>query len=211
MASSKPWKTLRAEIEKLREQFLPDPFDPLGSYPDETKVQAHARAFLVLCHAEFESYVEGLAKEITRSSEVLWNTSRKASVPLQFLFVTRAQKLVVPEKVSAGASDIPQRLADELVKVFQNFYKEIKDNNGIKEKNILALFGPLGISSASFGATLLPNLDSFGFLRGTHVHHSIHAIGTPLDPESEYKRAVDLANDLLNLDGWYLQTKRKIR
>jgi hypothetical protein len=211
MPSSRRWKYLRSEIENLRVQFLPNPFDPLGVYPEQTKVQAHARAFLVFCHAEFESYLEGLAKDIAKSSENLWTSSTRISVPLQFLLVTRAKRISVPTKIEPGVKDVPQRLSDELTTLFQTFYTDINDNHGIKEHNILSLFGPLGINLGSLGPTLLPNLDSFGERRGDHAHHSVALIVTPLDPETEYMRAINLATDLLGFDNWCSQTKRKIR
>lgn len=212
MATSKRWKRLKADVETLRQQFLPDPFNPLGIYIEQVKVQAHARAFLVLGHAEIESYIEEWAKEIARSSELLWQTSRRMSQPLQFLVASLSEKIAVPTTlIGASVKDSPQRLDDELVRLFQKYYKRINDNNGIKELNILALLGPLGVPISAFGSTLLPNLDYFGTLRGTHAHHAAQAVVTPLDPETEYRRAVDLVTDLADLDLWLVQTKRRIR
>jgi hypothetical protein len=213
MATSKRWKHLKAEVETLRKQFLPDPFDPLGVYAEQTRVQAHARAFLVLSHAEMESYIEEWAKDIVRSSETLWLNSRRIAQPLHFVMATLAQRIGIPPTlVGPSVKDSPQRLDEEMDKLFPRYYKRVKDNNGIKEGNILALLGPLGVPITAFGSTtLLPNLDSFGKLRGTHAHYSVKAVATPLDPETEYKRARDLVNELTDLDQWLLQAKRRIR
>jgi hypothetical protein len=212
MATSKRWKHLKVEIETLRTQFLPSSFDPLGVYEDPTRVQAHSRAFVVLSHAEIESYVEEWAKDIVRSSEIIWHASSRIAQPLQFLLATLGQRIQVPPTlIGPNVKDSPQRLAEEMVKLFQKYYKRIKDNNGIKEGNILTLFGPLGVPTTAFSSTLLPNLDSFGKLRGTHAHYSSRVVLTPLDPETEYKRAVDLVNELTDLDQWLMQTKRRIR
>jgi len=212
MVTSKRWKHLKAEVETLRQQFLPDPFNPLGTYLEQGKVQAHTRAFLVLSHAEIETFIEDWAKEIARSSELLWQASRRMSQPLQFLVASLSERITVPPTLlGTNIKDSPQRLEDEMVKLFQRYYKRIKDNNGIKELNVLALLGPLGIPTSAFGPTLLPNLDYFGALRGTHAHHSAQAVVTPLDPETEYRRATDLVKDLEDLDRWLLQTKRRIR
>jgi hypothetical protein len=62
MSKSRQLKNLEREISVLRDQFLPDVFDPLGVYPNPTRVQAHTRAFLVLSHAEIEAYLEDWAK-----------------------------------------------------------------------------------------------------------------------------------------------------
>jgi len=209
---SKRWKQLKREIGTLRKQFLPDPFDPLGVYPKSIRVQAHTRAFLVLSHAEIESYLEEWAKEIARASEVVWLSSGKITEPLAFLLATLAQRIEIPPTpLVTNWKDSPQRLAEASVKLFQKYYKQIKDNNGIKEKNVLALFAPLGVPATTLGSTLLPNLDSLGALRGTHAHHSAKAVQSVLDPETEYNRVIDLVDELLVLDQWAANYKRRIR
>lgn len=209
---SKRWLALGREISALRTQFLPDPFHPLGVYSNSTRVQAHTRAFLVLSHAELESYLEEWAKEIARASESVWTRSSRIAPPLAFLLSSLAQRFSVPTTLSGlGAQDTPERLAEVVTRLFQTYYKKIKDNNGVKEKNVLALFGPLGVASAAFNATLLPNLDALGAIRGTHVHYSAKAVMSMLDPETEHKRIIDILTDLVVLDDWLLDYKRKIR
>jgi hypothetical protein len=212
MPRSKRWRELQRETNRLRAHFLPEAFEPLGVYPNSARVQAHTRAFLVLSHAEIESYLEGWAKELARAAETTWTTSSKITRPLTFLFAILADRIAIAETlVGPSAKDSPQRLADASVKLFQRYYKVIKDNNGIKEKNFLALFAPLGIPAAALGATLLPGLDSFGALRGSHAHVSASAVASVLDPETEYKRVSDLVNDLGPFDDWLRAYNAKIR
>lgn len=212
MPRSKRWKDLSREISTLRKHFLPDLFDPLGAYRNSHRVQAFTRAFLVLSHAEIESYLEEWAREIARASEVLWTSSHKITEPLAFLFATLSERLEIPVTLAGPkGKDSPQRLADASVKLFQRYYKQIKDNNGIKEKNVLALFAPLGIPAVALGSTLLPNLDSLGTLRGAHAHQSAKAVPTVLDPETEYNRVNALINELVVLDEWLGQYKRRVR
>jgi hypothetical protein len=59
-------------------------------------------------------------------------------------------------------------------------------NHGIKERNVLGLFDPLGVSSLAFVSTLLPRLDSMGTKRGEHPHHSRRS-DQHVDPEYEYE------------------------
>ena len=200
------------QVALLRGQFLPNPFDPLGVYPDSARVQAHTRAFLVLSHAEFESYLEGWAKEIARAAEAVWTSSSRVTAPLAFLLSHLAERIQVPETL-AGKSpkDSPQRLADAAVRLFQKYYKQIRDNNGIKERNFLALFAPLGVPASAFGSTLVLNLDALGAVRGTHAHNSAKAVPSVLDPETEYKRVSSLVTDLAVFDQWLVQYKRRIR
>lgn len=200
-------------IGVLRDQFLPDPFDPLGVYPDAARVQAFTRAFLVLSHAEVESYLEDWAKDIARASEVVWTASTRMSEPMAFLVAALSERIVIPTKLMApGATDGPQQLAAASVKLYQKYYKQIRDNNGIREKNVLALFGPLGVPSSALGATLLPNLDSLGALRGVHAHQAAaKAVHSVLDPETEHTRVGNLLTDLKLLDQWLVSCRRRIR
>lgn len=209
MAASRHWKAVDREIDSLRLHFLPDPFDPLGTYANAPRVQANARAFLVLSHAEVESYLENWAKEIARSAETVWKGKNRVTAPLAFLLAASADRLAVHETL--GAHDAPHKFAEVTEKVFTKYYKQVKDNNGVKEKNLLALFMPLGLPSSAIGATLLPNLDVFGSVRGTHAHHAASAVVTPLDPETEHKRVKNVLADLLDLDAWLVGYKRQIR
>jgi hypothetical protein len=122
MSGSKRWKSLKREVERLRSQFLPDPFEPLGVYPNSTLVQAHTRAFLVLSHAELESYLEEWAKEIARAADAVWNGSGRVSKPLAFLLGT------LGERMDPQSKDSPKKFADTSARVLQKFYKLIKDN-----------------------------------------------------------------------------------
>ncbi len=212
MPKSRRWKELGREIGTLRRQFLPDPFDPLGAYPDPTRVQAHTRAFVVLSHAEIESYLEDCAKSIARASEIVWNSSSRVTEPFAYLLATLSEDIDVPTTISGPSTkDIVQKFAENAVKLFSKYYKEIKDNNGIKEKNVLALFAPLGIPAIALGSTLLPSLESLGMLRGTHAHNSAKAVQTALDPETEYNAILALVNELIVFDDWFVKYRRRIR
>ena len=198
------------EIESLRAHFLPDPFDPVGTYADASRVQANARAFLVLSHAEVESFLEEWAKDIARSAETVWKGKNRVTPPLAFLLAALAERLAIPDVLGVH-QDAPHKFRELTEKAFAKYYKQVKDNNGVREKNLLALFMPLGLPSSAVGATLLPNLDGFGSDRGTHAHHAASAVVNPLDPETEYKRVKNVLADLLDLDTWLAVYRRQIR
>ena len=75
----------------------------------------------------------------------------------------------------ARPKDSHQRFADMITNLFTEFYTIIKNNHGVKEMNVLRLFDPLGVPATAYGATLLPNLESLGQIRGLHAHASIQA------------------------------------
>jgi hypothetical protein len=211
VAASKRWTTLESEVKALRSQFLPDPFDPLGVYPKSANIQPRTRAFLVLSHAEVESYLEGWAKEIARASESVWDSGRRVTLPLAHLVSNWTERSSPVSFSGTNPQDGPQRLDAVVKKVFQTFYKALKDNHGVKEKNVVDMFGPLGLPLTAISATLLPNLDAFGEARGTHAHHSARAVVTPLDPQTVHQLVSTVLNDLVTLDTWLVDYKRRIR
>jgi hypothetical protein len=212
MPPSTRWKGLGTEIAVLRKQFLPDPFDPLGNYADSNKVQALTRAFVILSHAELESYFEGWAKELAGAAEKVWKSSQRVTAPLAFLLATVGDRIIVPQSVvGPNAKDSPERLAGVVEDLFRRYYKSINEINGVKEHNILSLFAPLGIPAIALGSTLPPSLDSLGSLRGTHAHHSGIAIQNVLDPQTEYNSIAALLQELLLLDQWLVSYKKRVR
>jgi hypothetical protein len=212
MSVSRRWKNLGREVERLRHLFLPALFDPLGQYTDSKRVQAHTRAFVVLSHAEIESYLEDWAKSVTQSCETVWNASSRVTQPLAYLLVSHAERIEPSQTLAESrGKDMPTRLGESTSKIFQRQYSQVKKNNGIKEKNFWALFGPLGVPASALTATLLPNLDSFGELRGRHAHESTKSVRSVLDPETEYKRVTDLVNELQTFDQWVSRYKHAVR
>jgi len=201
---------LRRDVEALRRQFLPNPFDPLGVYPNLTYMQTQTRAFLVLSHAELETYFEDWARDLTRASERLWRNSRRVAPPLAFLLAWSAERLRIPQKLTGRSIGDPH-LEQLTTKLFQAFYTRVNENNGVKEANVLSLFGPLGIDHAAFTAALLPNLDELGAIRGTHAHGARKAVASVLDPETEYQRIQTILKDLELLEAWLVAYRRRIR
>ena len=211
MANSRAWIELKRQIEILRRQFLPASFDPLGRYDEEDRVQAHTRAFLVLSHAEVETFIEDWAKDIARKAETVWNSSQKTTEPLAIMMAHLGTALTISETYQKPAEDSRSRYSDACTKVIKSFYERIKKNNGVKEKNFLTLFAPLGVPAVATGLTLLPNLNTFGANRGDHAHHAARAVANPLDPETEYKFVKQVLNDLDVLDKWLVGYRRRIR
>jgi hypothetical protein len=212
MAQSRRWQSLDNEIESLRKFLLPRKFDSLGQYPRPRLTQARTRAFLVLSHAELESFFEQWAKELARKSEEIWKNNKRMTQPLAALMATTENHVVVNDKQTLAPQDMITAQVDQFVRQrYEAYYKIIKDNHGIKEINLMRLLTPLGIPGSVFGSTLLPSLNSFGSSRGLHGHNSVRFIQSVLDPETEYNRAKSLATDLKALDYWLVQYRKKLR
>lgn len=138
-------KRLARRIPELQKRFLP-PVRPLGDYTRGE--QDYVRAFIVLAHAEFESYFEGL-------SEFLWEA----------LF----------DELSSFSPATPL-VAAHADRIFNGAIKTITDNHGLKATNIRALLEPFGIRASDLenvDPAFLTKFSSFGVLRGQVAHQAV--------------------------------------
>lgn len=202
-------RALKRSVYELRRHFLPRVFRPLGDYSRPTRVQAHTRAFIVLVHAEIESYLEDWSQEVTVACETKWDTASRISKPLSCLLSASNQCLQLPtNQLEIQQQEMTARVHDVVKLVIKSHKKTIKKNNGIKEVNLLSLFAPLGLPSMALGSTLIPNLNSYGSLRGDLVHKSQKAVARTLDAETEFNKALSLITDIEDLDQWLRDCRR---
>ncbi len=204
--ASKRFRDLERESKRLRRELLPDTFDPLGAYPQ--RVQIRTRAFLLLAHAAVESHLEEEAKRIARKSQNVWIEKRRITRPLAFLLASSMKPFGIP---TSTGERTPERLIEKaVVQAFEKYFKSIKNNNGLKEQNVMTLFGPIGVESSMFGSMLLPGLESFGEARGTHAHLGA-AVVNHLDPQTEHDRFFFLIRELEAFDIALREYEKKIR
>jgi hypothetical protein len=166
----------------------------------------------VLSHAEFESFFEEWAKEIARKSEDTWKNGGRMTQPLAALMATSENNIPISERLSQAPQDeITTQMNSFVQKRYEAYYRNIRDNHGIKEVNLMRLMTPLGIPGSAYGYTLIPSLNSFGSSRGLHGHNSARTVQNLLDPETEYNHAKSLTIDLKALDGWLIKYRQRIR
>ena len=190
-SKSQRFITLEQELTNLRENFLPRQFNLTGDYSE--REIALAVAYRVLAHAEIESYLEDRVLEIAQNALTFWN-DKKTTLTLVFLFAFSGLTLDKPPD-SLNPGQRSQNLDDKvkfdkkLGKVFNSFCTAVKDNHGIREKNILLLLLPIGIDSEDIDVIWLQEMDSFGKKRGDFAHQSASKYKTeqPPDPENELK------------------------
>lgn len=77
---------------------------------------------------------------LARASETAWAKGRVA-LPLAFLIGFGDKKIIMPRSVSGGArtGDAPEQFSKATANLYRDFYTKIKDNNGVKEVNVLSL------------------------------------------------------------------------
>lgn len=150
------YQLLNQRIEALKVNFNIEVNDDNITPQQEDLV----RAYRLLCHAEIEDYIEGLATKLLEDGVQIWNEKRVANYNIASLFICS-------EKIERNF-DITQK-ANQL---FSNYRNIIKGNHGIKEENIKKIFVPLGYKIDDFDNVFISDISSFGTSRGQVAHTS---------------------------------------
>ena len=190
--SSRQYSQLVQRFRELRKYFLPVRFDPTGTYPD--RIHERAKAFRLLLHAEFETYIEDRAVDVALDRFDAYKLSRKVSrcVVSLVAYHERGQAGSVPTPISgAPVKGRPAPLLLERVESAKNayVYHVRRQNNGVKEANLLHLLMPLGMESHEFDLVWLASIDSWATQRGQFAHQSASKIATRADPKDELRIA----------------------
>lgn len=176
MSTSVRYTEMSNELDRIRNSLLPPTFNPVGFYSEQELTQA--RAFILLAHAEFESFIEDRVKWCAESSVNLWTTSGLMSLALIHLSVYLASEIKEEHKWKDTNTKFESMLGI--------FLRKIKNNHGIKNDNLKTLLKPIGIDLNDI-PVLAPELDSFGANRGSVAHTSGSTQTTKeIDPSSQY-------------------------
>lgn len=205
MALSKRFSELRKRLSELRKHMLPTKFSPTGSYTD--RQQDRARGYRLLAHAEIESYLEDIVRAIVTDKISAWKNGRAPSnLLLAFLACYHSgwseydeeHKLRIIELARARKkiNDTVEEIIDQAQ---AQFIQQLKNNHGVREKNLKMLVLPTGVDIEDLDNTWISNLDDFGKRRGDVAHHTKTTIGS-INPEDEYNRVETLIKGLRDLD-----------
>lgn len=201
---SQRFSLLSRRITELKTYLLPAKFSPVGSYSE--RVHERTRAFRVLAHAEFESFIEDRALEVVDEAFQIWTSGGPIRPCLLALLAYKETPyapptsiLVPPQKRSL---DLEARLNTE--KKNYSWYVRNK-NHGIKEKNILKILLPIGCLENELNTTWLSMLDSWAAARGATAHQS-GKVQVRIDPYHEHKTVREIHLGFRDIDK-LLQTK----
>lgn len=198
---------LQSRLNKLRKVYLPRTFSPTGSYSDS--VYEKVRAYKVLAHAEMEYYFEEVALAIAQKAYRKWRSSNKASTPLLSLVAYYEGQFPPLPELHGGnnsAKDINWRVNAS----YTSYNSQIRSSNhGIKEKNILSIFLPIGVQISEIDEDMLLALNNFGSERGL-IAHSTRA-STLTAPNDALASVTDLMTYIDAFDQRLAEYKNSIR
>src|ERR1700674_3195458 len=84
MAKSRRLRDLEKRLDVLHVHFLPTQFSPMGQYT--ARQHDLARAYVLLVHAEMESYMEDRAREVAHKVQTAWQRANRHSKIIRRLF-----------------------------------------------------------------------------------------------------------------------------
>lgn len=178
---------LRQRLEALERALLPPAQDPAGNYPVEQEFRT--RAYLVLAHAEFESYFEEACEKAAKEAQRKLRQGQISMAAVALGTYFSKTPLVVPDTFlgAKNAHRLALQWQARADACFDEYFEAIRHNDGIKQFNLVRLLAPLGIDPANLSAAMLVECDKLGKMRGNLAHGKAQQV---VDPFSE-KRTVD--------------------
>jgi hypothetical protein len=188
MPKPKRLQRLLTRLDNLEEHFLPASFSLTGRYTQRQR--DHTKAFLILAHAELESYFEDRARSLVVNAQARYQSKGICTPVLSHLLVyhSAAKDELAPVSPNAAGKAI-------------NYYLDHLDrNHGIKEKNLLTIFLPLGIGHAELDAQLIAACNQLAQKRGQFAHASFKS-HQQVDPKTERDNIrLNILPELRNLE-----------
>ena len=191
---------LEKRIEELRQFFLPQLFDAMGLY-DEI-VYERTRAFRVLAHAEFESFIEDRIIEVADKAVSDWKKCGVISTSLLAVLAYRESSPPIPGSLNEAAAKREKypTLEARIDSARSDLHRYARNqNHGIKEKNLLRMLLPIGFQETDIDSEWLSATETWATARGDAAHKTAKMQVQP-DPHNELKTVRVVLNGFRDLD-----------
>jgi hypothetical protein len=199
------YRRLKKHVANLERALLPPATvlaDPSTNLSTIGGLDYRTAGFLVLCHAEFETYLEDRSRNIAELARTRWLSQKRKSLTLTTIsLVAYYGKGNIPSAVPKvshkdfATSDITPLIRDAT----DEHLSHVNSNNGIKEKDVVRLLLPIGLRISQMSAFAIAELNAYGAVRGKIAHRS-HSIRAALNARDERDRAQRVLNELLAID-----------
>ena len=208
MPSSKQLRQLKSELGRLCLHFLPDKWNPTGTY--NGRQLDLTRAYRILVHAEIEFYVESVLLGYVEKKYQQWKKNKRPNYVMICMMAasktswqdTETEALgLLPIDLSKAKIKKDDESVDHIIElVFEQYRNIVKDNNGIKSRDLKRLLMPVGIALSDLDQIWLGNMNSFGGQRGFVAHTSRIGVVNLPDPKTEKDTVDSLLVGLEELD-----------
>ncbi|MHA8106296.1 HEPN domain-containing protein [Aquirufa sp. 5-AUSEE-100C1] len=192
MANSERYNKLLSRISQLECNLLPAP-KINGNY---TKKESDMiRSYVLLSHAEIESYFEDIADSKVRKALSEWMSKRTKSNCLLAIMSYCTEEINWNNLKKTDKDKLDYRIS----LVTRHYLNKLIGNHGIKSTNLLSILLPIGIESSEIDPSWLNTMDNFGSKRGQFAHTS-----------SSVQSQIDLVTEKNNLNNSILPEIRNI-
>jgi len=180
MAQSTRYGELLIRLKAIERHFLPAglKFPPTSQYT--VQEEDHGRAYVLLIHAEVESYLEDRVKEVVQAAQSKWQSHTVCTRTLNRLLRRHLDSQKKPWRPVVKSSDAVDA-------AINSYYAVVNSNNGVSETDLLSMLFPIGIEYQKLDSAWLATMSSFTSLRGTFAHTQIK-LHQSIDPKGEYEK-----------------------
>lgn len=208
MPSSR-YEALGERVKELRRCLLPARFSEFGVYDDAARTTVRALSFRVMAHAEIEAYLEERSLEIANAAAVAWQAQQRVSLTtLSLLGFSGHHLSTPPETLKAPGQNQEKSWPDKtqigkrLKKAIDAYVKYVRvDNHGVRERQLMAMLIPLGVSPSDLDPLAVADIDNFGHRRGETAHSSAAGqMKAGIDPEAEFEAVQKIIRHLGPID-----------
>ena len=172
MLTTKRLQRLLTRLNKLEAHLLPSAFSLTGHYA--ARQHDHTKAFLVLAHAELESYFEDRARKLVALAQGRYQRKGICTPILSRLLVYH----------NASKDELGPVSQQSVSKAINYYLDHLDKNHGIKEKNLLTIFLPIGVNHSDLDAQLVTACNQLAHKRGQYAHASFKT-HQQVDPKTE--------------------------
>jgi len=172
VSTPKRLQRLLTRLDRLEAHLLPAAFSLTGRYSARQK--DHTKAFVLLVHAELESYFEDRARTLVTNAEARYQSKGICTPVLSRLLLYH----------NAVKEELGPVSPNAVSKAINYYLDHLGKNHGIKEKNLLTIFLPLGIGHAQLDAQLVAACNQLAQKRGQFAHASFKT-HQQVDPKTE--------------------------
>lgn len=157
---------LRQERE-VRQAFLGKvPPTPASLSGDDYR---NIAAYLLISHSILEHHFESCARFMASASQKRFHASGHINRPLYVMALHHSKKLVAGPAVS-GTDAVGASVIGACVR----YLELLSENHGIKEKNLAAIYEPLGFDLKPHN-TFVTDCEDLGVWRGSFAHREIRS------------------------------------
>jgi hypothetical protein len=197
--TSQRFNELLRRLAELKQHFLPADFDSTGLY--EESVYEHTKAYRILAHAEFESFIEDRALDVVANSFNQWKVSGSASTALLGVVAFHDAINQMPDAFSETSQKKKFRdLATAIENAKNGYNRHVRtENHGIKTKNLVRMLLPLGLTEEDIDSEWLTITEAWATARG-EVAHAAGKVQVRPDPQHELSTVTKILEGFRSLD-----------